>query len=177
MANVAFPRDESDQRSALKGLGNIDLTLEAGGFVRYALPPFASAKVEARQGVNGHQGLVVETSLDLNAPPLLKNRFFLSAGPRLSYYDHAYAQAFFGVTPSQSVASGYAPFRPSDGDQESVELAAVYLISKTVTWTGFGDFGRLSGEIYKSPILRGPYGSRDQFTVGSAVAYRFSFGH
>jgi outer membrane scaffolding protein for murein synthesis (MipA/OmpV family) len=177
VTNFAFPRDESDERAALKGLGNVDLTVEAGGFVRYNFGPFATAKVEARQGLNGHQGLVVDTSLDLNAPPLLNNRLFLSAGPRVSFYDHSYVQAFFGITTSQSEKSGYAPFRPDYGAKSGAGLAAVYLISDRVTWTVFGDYGRLSGDIDKSPILRGPYGSRNEYTVGSALTYQFNFGH
>jgi outer membrane protein len=177
VANFAFPRTESDKRAALKGLGNVDLTIEGGGFVRYDFGPFASAKVEARQGLNGHQGLVVDTSLELKAPPLLNNRLFLSAGPRLSYYDHSYAQAYFGVTQIQSVRSGYAPFRASDGDKASIGLAAAYRISDRLTWTAFGDYGRLDGDIGKSPIVRGPYGSRDQYSVGSAVTYRLNFGN
>jgi outer membrane scaffolding protein for murein synthesis (MipA/OmpV family) len=177
VANFAFPRYESDKRAALKGLGNVDLTLEAGGFVRYNFGQYATAKIEARQGLNGHQGLVVDTSLDLNAPPLFNNRLFLSAGPRLSYYDHSYAQAFFGITPSQSVQSGYAPFRPDDGVKAGGGLAAVYLITDRVTWTAFGEFGRLSGDIANSPIVRSPYGARNQYTVGSALTYRFRFGN
>jgi outer membrane protein len=115
--------------------------------------------------------------VDLNAPPLLNNRLFLSAGPRISYYDHSYAQAFFGVTPVQSVASDYAPFRPNYGVKSGIALAAVYLVTNRVTWTAFGEFGRLSGDIANSPIVRGPYGSRNQYTVGSALTYRFDFGH
>jgi outer membrane protein len=176
VANVAFPRYESDKRAALRGLGNVDLTLEAGGFVRYNFGQYATVKVEARQGVNGHDGLVLENSVDLNAPPLFHNHLFLSAGPHLYYYDHSYAQAYFGVTPSQSVQSGYAPFQPNDGIKAAAGLAAVYLITDRVTWTAFGEFGRLAGGIANSPIVRGEYGSRNQYTVGSALTYRFTFG-
>jgi outer membrane protein len=176
VANFAFPRDESDKRAALKGLGDVDFTIEGGGFVRYDFSPFVSAKVEARQGLNGHKGLVVDASFDLNAPPLLNNRLFLSAGPRLSYYDQSYAQAYFGVTKLQSARSGYGAFRPGDGDKASLGLAAVYRVTDRVTWTAFGDYGRLGGDIDKSPLVRGPYGTRDQYAVGSALTYRFNFG-
>jgi len=177
VVNFAFPRYESDKRVALKGLGNVDLTLEAGGFVRYNFGRYATAKVEVLQGVNGHEGLVLDMSVDLNAPPILNNRLFLSAGPHISYYDHSYAQAFFGVTPIQSAESGYAPFRPNYGVKAGAGLAAVYLITDRATWTAFGEFGRLSGDIANSPIARGAYGSRNQYTIGSALTYRFSFGH
>ena len=176
VVNFAFPRSVSDKPAALKGLGDVAFTLETGGFVRYDLGPFASARLEARQGVNGHLGLVVATSVDLNAPPLLANRLLLSAGPRFSYFDHRYAQAYFGVTPLQSAASGYAPFQPSDGESVGGEIASVFLVSRRITWTVFGDYGRLLGDIGRSPIVRGPYGSRDQYTGGSAVSYRFNFG-
>lgn len=116
-------------------------------------------------------------SLDINAPPLANNRLFLSAGPRFSYYDSNYARAFFGVTPIEAARSGYAPFRPKDGGKFSAGAAAVYLLTDRVTWTVFGDFGRLSYSIANSPIVRAPYGSRDQYTAGTAVTYRFDFGN
>jgi outer membrane protein len=177
VANFAFPRYESDKRAALRGLGDVDLTLEAGGFVRYDLGRYATARVEALQGLNGPQGLMLDTSLALHAPPLLNDRLFLSAGPRLAYYDHSYAQAYFGITPNQSEQSGYAPFRPEDGFKASAGLAAAYLVTDRVTWTVFGDYGRFFGDITDSPILRGAYGSRNQYTVGSALTYRFDFGN
>lgn len=176
VANIAFPRDESDKRKALNGLGNVDLMVELGGFVKYNFSQIASAKVEVRKGVNGHEGVVVDGSLDLNAPPLAGNRLFLSAGPRLSFYDQQYVRAYYGVTAQQSARSGYAVFRPGEGYNAGVGVAAAYLVTDRVAVTAFADYGRLLGDIGKSPIVRGRYGSRDQFTVGSAVTYRFNFG-
>jgi outer membrane scaffolding protein for murein synthesis (MipA/OmpV family) len=176
VANFAFPRRVSDQPAALKGLGDVAFTLETGGFVRYDFGQFVAAKVEARQGVNGHRGLVVDMSADLNAPPMVNNRLFLSIGPRFSYYDHRYSQSYFGVTPLQSAASGYAPFQASDGETVGGEIASVFVVSHRITWTIFGDYQRLLGDIARSPIVRGAYGSRDQYVVGSAVTYRFNLG-
>ncbi len=176
VANFAFPRHESDDRAALSGLGDVPFTLEAGGFVRYDLGQIADAKVEVRKGVNGHNGLIVDAAIDLNAPPLAGQRLFLSLGPRLSLYDQRYAQAYYGVTPLQAAQSGYAAFRPGGGYQLGVAAAGVYLASPRIALTTFGQYGRLMGDIANAPIVRGRYGARDQFTAGGSVTYRFNLG-
>ena len=174
--NFAFPRNESDQRAALSGLGNIAFTVEAGGFLRYDFGRYAQTRLEVRQGANGHKGAVVDAGLDLSAPPLLNDRLFLTVGPRASFYDHAYAQAYFGVTQTQSTASGYGTFAPGSGASYGVGGAAVLSITRRLSLTAFGDYRRLAGDIANAPLVIGRFGSRDQFTVGAALAWRFNVG-
>ena len=177
IARFEFGRYRSDDRRDLTGLRKVEGTAELGGFAAYAFGPYATLKAELRQGVNGHEGLVADLSADANAPPLLGNRLFLSAGPRLSFSDRAYNQAYFGVTPLESLRSGYAPYRPGGGLRKvGAGAGAAYLVSERITLATFGEYGRLVDDAARSPIVRGRGGSRDQVTVGTALTYRFTFG-
>jgi outer membrane protein len=176
VSNFVFPRNESDKRDALRGLGNVDFALEAGGFARYNFGRIASVKTEVRHGLTGHDGLVIDNALDLNAPPLDHFKVFFSLGPHVTYYDQRYAQTYYGVTPRQSERSGYTVFRPADGYKAGVGFAMVYLASNRVTVTAFGAYDRLLGDVGNSPIVQSRYGSRDQYTIGTAVSYRFRPG-
>lgn len=177
VVNAAFPRDDDKPARALRGLGDVDFTVEPGAFAAYDFGEAAGIKVEARNGVNGHEGLIVEGALSLNAPPLLDGRLFVSGGPKIAYYDEDYSRSYFGVTPVQSLRSGYAAFRPDDGYEAGVVAGAAYRVTERVTLAAFGEYGRLLGDVKRSPIVRGRYGSRDQFTAGAALTYRFAFGN
>ena len=158
-----FPRDESDARAALKGLGHVAFTVEAGGFIRCNVEKFGSASAAVRKGVNGHVGLVVDGAPAADAPPLARNRLFLSARPRLSFYDQDYARAYYGTTPPQATWSDYAVFAPKNGYRASLGAGATYLVSPRIALSTFGSCGRLLGEIDRSRPVQGRFGARDKF--------------
>ncbi len=192
----AFPRKEKDDRRYLRGLGDVDATLEGGVFVSYALDPFFSTRLEVRKGIaslgggkrnpslaaigvnqksEGHEGIVADLNADFSLPPLVGDRVFLSAGPRVSYYDKDYARAYFGVSPNQFRVSQFTTYSPKGGlGKAGVGGAAFFLLAKNVSVAAFADYGRLVGDVAKSPIVRGRQGSRDQFAAGASVNYRFS---
>lgn len=192
---VAFPRRYEDDRGYLTGLTNVDTTLEAGAFISYTLDPYFTTKLELRKGVaslgssrrnpfltatgtfqksNQHDGVVVDWSADFNAPPLFGNRLFLSAGPRASYYDKRYAKAYFGVTPAESAVSSFRRFEPKGGfGKVGVGLGAAYPINDNLTFVAAAEYGRLVGDVAKSPIVRGRDGSRDQYMLANGLTYRF----
>ena len=174
VVNFAFARKEKDDRAALQGLGDVAFTVEAGGYVRYEFDRYATAKLQLRRGLGGHDGLVAEASLEAHAPPLLRDKLFLSLGPRISGYDRRFARAYYGVDADQARRSRYAPFAPGSGVKAGVGGSAVYLVTDRVTVTAFGNYGRLGGDIGRSPLVLGPRGSRDQFTAGIALSYRIT---
>jgi MipA family protein len=194
--NVAFPRFESVDRAALGGLGDVDTTIEGGFFAQYSFAPFLSTKLEVRKGLfsfgrsqnkqlaalgisersDGHDGIVAEWSATVSAPPLFDNRLFISTSPRASFYDQSYAQAYFGVTANQALASGYAPYKPKAGiGKVGLGLTAVYRATDDITLIAFGGYDRLVGAAARSPIVKGPDGSVNQFSIGAGVTYRFGF--
>jgi outer membrane protein len=176
IARPNFGRYRSNDRRYLTGLDDVDWTVEAGGFVKYTPFPFLTTSLEVRQGLGGHEGLIAEWSADLSAPPLLDDKLFLSAGPRVSASDQQYNEGFYGVTPTESARSGYAVYKPSAGFRSvGVGAGAIYRVTDTVTFSLFADYARLVGPAAKSPIVKGGGGSENQFTVGTALTYRFTY--
>ena len=176
VARPNFGRYRSNDRRHLTGLTDVDATVEAGAFVRYTPVPYLATSLEVRQGVGGHEGLVAEWSADLSAPPLLDDKLFLSVGPRVSASSQPYNRAFYGVTATESARTGYAAYRPSSGLRSvGVGTGAIYRVTDTVTFSLFADYARLVGPAAKSPIVKGKGGSENQFTVGTALTYRFTY--
>jgi len=187
-------RKESDSRQYLHGLGDVDPTLTAGGFIKYDYGHFLSTELKVEKGVvsfgsgqnktlaslgiieksKGNLGTKVEWSADAHLPPLFDNRLLISAGPRVSFFDQEYAKAEYGVTFNQSLASGYRAFKPKAGIGEvGVGASALYRVTDNITAAAFGGYTRIVGDAAKSPIVLGPGGSKDQFKVGAGLIYRF----
>jgi MipA family protein len=192
---VGTGRQRSDDKTYLRGLTDVDATLEGGAFLSYTLDPYFTTKLEVRKGLTslgggkrngflagiginekseGHEGIVADMSIDFKLPALLDNRLFISGGPRLSYYDKDYARSYYGVTANEARVSQFAAYAPKAGlGKIGVGASALYRVTDNTSLVVFGEYGRLTGDAGKSPIVRGNNGSRDQFTVGTAVTYRF----
>jgi outer membrane scaffolding protein for murein synthesis (MipA/OmpV family) len=99
-----------------------------------------------------------------------------SAGPRLTLASGDYMDAYFSVSPLESVLNG-APAYAAGGGVKSVgaAVAATYRFSPQWSTTGFARYDRLVGSAGDSPIPQ-LYGSRNQFTFGANVAYSFAVG-
>ena len=182
--NVAFPRNRSDDNSALKGMDNIDAGLQAGAFVSYELTEGLSFALAARQMVTGlgieqnsraPEGLSAEASVTVSAPPLLGEKLFLSAAPSISFYDKAYMDTYFGVSARESSKSGYKAYDPGGGVAKAgLSIVALYGLTDQISLSGFGQYERLLGDAAQSPLVRGSGGSADQFAAGATISYRFT---
>lgn len=157
----------------LTGLGGVPLTLEGGAFAKYDFSRYGSARVEVRRGLGGHNGWLVDVGADARAR---LGAVGFSAGPRLSIADGSYNRAFFGVDQDQSARSGYARYEPGFGLRSvGASASALWDVTESVKAVAILSYGRLVGAAGESPIVNGPGGSRDQFTIGSAVTYRFAW--
>lgn len=167
-AKLKFGRDEEDD-AALRGLGDVDPTVEVGGFAEKSWR-FARASLEVRQGIGGHEGLVVEAGGDLRFR--VSERIALSAGPRLRAVSEETMQTYYGVTSAQSARSGL-PVYAAGGGMESVGLAGAVVLrpQPKTTVTLFAEQSRLLGDAADSPLVR-LRGSEDQTRFGVAVGYR-----
>jgi MipA family protein len=192
---VGMGRQRSDDKTYLRGLTDVDTTLEGGAFLSYSFDPYFTTKLEVRKGLaslgggkrngflagigvieksEGHEGIIADLSVDFKLPALFDNRLFISVGPRLSYYDKDYARSHFGVTANEARVSRFAAYAPKAGlGKIGAGASAMYRVTDSTSVVVFGDYGRLTGDAGKSPIVRSSNGSRDQFTAGAAVTYRF----
>ncbi|MFN4167143.1 MAG: MipA/OmpV family protein [Pannonibacter phragmitetus] len=169
--NFIGQRRPSDT-SRLSGTRKVDWALEAGlgaGFQGEGFRVFG----ELRQGFNGHKGQTGQIGADLIMKPMPKLE--LSAGPRLGFASSRYMDTYFSVSQSEARASGLNEFRASGGFKSiGVASRASYDLTDQVKLHVEGGYDRLIGDAARSPIVRNR-GSRNQYTIGTGVTYRFSF--
>lgn len=167
-------RVSGDLTQDLVGLGDIDATVSLGGYVEWSLTDNVSLDMRAGQAVGGHDGLTGQLGLSYstriqgNGPPVI-----LSLGPNIKFGDGTYADALFGVTAAQSLASGL-PVHDASGGIISYGGSATAIVPMTnrTSLTFLASYDRLSGDIADAPLVR-LRGSQDQAFMGVIASYRF----
>jgi len=185
-------REVKESRRYLTGLGDVDPTLSAGAFLKYDYGRFFSTQITLSKGIasigdnktkinalgfleksKGNLGTRIDWSADVRMP-LLDNRLHLSVGPRVSFFDKEYAEAAYGITVNQALASGYRAYKAKGGIGEvGVGGSARYRLTDNISATAFGSYTRIVGDAAKSPLVTGPGGSKDQFKAGVGLTYQF----
>lgn len=176
-ARIDFGRRRSDADRYTPGLGKVGIGVELGGFGQLAIGENLVARVEGRQAVSGHEGFIADAVVE--GTWRYNDRTALVVGPRLRYTDGRYNRAYFGVTPAQSLASAgrFATFTPGAGISEVGGGATLYF-PIAERWSGSvnADYGRLIGPVADSPVVLDRDGSRDQWSGGVTLTYRFRRG-
>ena len=161
---------------ALLGLGDISGAAEVGGYLAYQSGGF-SAKVEVRQAIGSHDGLIAQLgaryTTGLTGLTVGDRTPIFSIGPRVTIVDDNYNQAFFGIDAGQSARSGLAEYDAGGGLQSyGVGTALILPVSKNLSAALLGGYDRLAGDAADSPLVL-ERGSRNQATVGLGLTYRF----
>ncbi len=170
-------RIAGDSTDALRGLGKIEATAEAGGYVGYQSGNFA-AKLDVRQALSGGQGLIATLGLHYvaviplssasNAQPIR-----IAIGPRLSVVDDKYNQTYFGVTAIQSARSGLRQYDANGGLLSAgIGLSAHIPLTERISGAFLMGYDRLTGDAARAPLVE-DRGSRNQATVGLGLTYKF----
>jgi outer membrane protein len=157
-------RDEDDN-NRLTGLGDVDSSIEAGGFIAYRMKPMRF-RMEIRQDVNsGHEGALVELSGGTGLP-FDKPLVFLSLGATWASDD--YMENFFGIDAQQSAASGLQEYSAESGIKDvNLGLTAGYSITNRWRVGGKLEYKRLVGDAEDSPIVD----DENQFLAGITLSY------
>lgn len=182
IAKLDFGRDEEDdspfriigdRTDALRGLGDIDPTAELGAFVEYTVKPI-SYSLELRQGVGGHEGFLAEAALNYTGFAKQLGRSIIYAfGPRATFADSSYNDAFFGITETQSANSGLSQYNADAGLLSyGIGGFAPMPLTDSLSVGLFGGYERLAGDAADSPLVR-ERGDENQFVVGTRVSYEF----
>jgi len=172
-ARFRFGQDEDDS-AGLQGLGDVDASVELGGFVGWRRGPLSLRLSGGQDLAGGHRGAVFELSGAVGAPVArtAAGPVLLAAGPSVTLVTAKVNRAYFGVDPAQSAASGLPLYSPSGGVQQAgVSATLVVPVAPRVAVAGFAGYGRLLGAAADSPRVR-LRGSPDQFTAGLFVTYR-----
>ena len=161
-------RDQSDDPH-LNGLGNIEPSANAGGFVSYTLGPVRVAGTVRQAITHASYGLTGRLQVDYRHA-LVPGRLYFGAGPEVDFANDRYARTWFGVSPGQSAASGLPVFTPGGGVKDvGANANLTYRYTQHILLRGFVDVRELVGDVADSPIVQ----SKTQALVGAGVAYHF----
>jgi outer membrane protein len=164
-------RDEDDVGAAV---GDVDLTVEVGGFVQFQPSRNFRVRAELRRGIGGHDSWVGSAGADL----ILRDdqNYIFAIGPRVRWADNHHQDVYFGVTPAVAGATGLAALDP-DGGVYAVGGIANFTHRLGRNWglQAYAGYDRLVGDAADSPIVRA-FGSRDQFSGGAGLWIEFNVG-
>lgn len=157
-----------DDANHLRGLGNIDGSVDAGIFVRWRLSAW-SVYANVKHGVgSGPEG--IQAHLGVNHASRLGEADRLLIGASLDWADDKYTRAFFGVSAAQSAASGL-PIYAAGAGLKNYGVNTTWVHSFTPAW--FSTVGvyakRLAGDAVDSPITQ----QRNLVGASAAIGYRF----
>lgn len=169
---ILFGRD-SDDSDDLIGLDPVRWGGEVGGFIEFYPTDWVRVRTEVRHGIRSHDGIVGDLAVDAfyDVTPAIR----VSGGPRLTMASSDYFDAYFGVSPAESVASGLAPYDPGGGIKSwGAGGAVTWKVNEQTTTSLFGEYSRLVGPAADSSLVQ-ERGSENQFTIGVSATYRFDF--
>ena len=157
-------RDEDDN-DKLEGLGDVDSSIEVGGFLSYRQKPFRF-KMEARQDADsGHEGALVELSAGKNLT-FEKPLVFIALGT--TWASDNYMESFFAVDAQQSADSGLKKYDADAGIKDvSISMTSGYRITNRWRIGGKLEYKRLVGDAADSPIVD----DENQFLAGISLSY------
>jgi outer membrane scaffolding protein for murein synthesis (MipA/OmpV family) len=152
-------------------LPDVDGTIEVGAAAGFRLSDSFRVRAELRKGLGGHDGWISEAGADYVMRD--GDKWLFSVGPRVAWSDDDYHNAWFGVTPAASLASGIPAYDP-DGGIMSYGAAASFLTQLSEEWGiySYAKYDRLTGDAADSPVVT-LLGSRDQFSGGIGLSYTF----
>jgi MipA family protein len=170
VGRLVSKREEDDVGAPV---GDVDLTVELGGFVQAFIGENFRVRGELRQGINGHDGLVGSIAADL----ILRDgdNTIFSIGPRAQWADNNFHDAYFGV-PVAIPASGLAAYNPGGGFYAvGARAGLTQRLGRNWGLFGYAGYDRLIGDAADSPIVR-QLGSRDQLSGGLGLFIEFNVG-
>lgn len=165
---AARKADDSDH---LRGLGDVDWTIEVGAFAEFWPSDWLRTRAEIRRGFGGHEGVVADLSADAVIP--FNERWTFSGGPRASFADTKATVPYFGIDATQSLLSGLPAFKAKGGlHSVGAGLQAIYQWTPQWEVRSYVEYSCLMGDAASSPLVMNR-GSRDQLTFGIGVSYSF----
>ncbi len=172
---VGALRGERDSNAERTGLSPIGSALELGAAFDYWPLDWVRARVEVKSGVTGHGGWVADLGADVftSAGPLT-----LVAGPRIGLGNKSYMDKYFGVTPTEAIASPVisTSFSPNAGMRYyGIATGVVHRHGNWQELVGV-TWHRLTGDAAKSPAVT-QVGAADQIIITIGIMYTFGVGN
>jgi len=159
-------RDQDDDHH-LHGLGDISPAPEAKVFAEYLVFP-VTFRIDGRYTFGGQGGWIGDISV---YTPLAGNKkFFVFAGPSLTFADRVNQRHNFGISDKQALESGYRQYDVGSGLRSgSFGISAGYFFSRHWMVTGMAAGQQLFGGAGHSPLVQ----EQGQFVGTFTTAYRW----
>jgi len=173
--NIRLGRSDVDD-PVVSQLPEVDTTLEGGVMLSYTYTNASGIPYRLRVGAvslidlgDTFKGMENIGFASLWVP--LSPSVFVGLGGGFTWASASFNQAFFGVTPEGSAASGLAVYSPGSGVRQWYAWPAVVWRVAPQWFVGTGAFyQRITGDAADSPLVR-ERGDRNQWTVGIGVGY------
>lgn len=160
----------ADDDIALTGLTEIDRAVELGARLRYDFGPVAGYGT-IRRGFGGHEGIVGEVGANYRTD--LSDQITLWSGLEFGYGNADFGNTYFGVTPAESLASGYQVYELGSGfNSAAVTFQARYNVNDLTAVLGEVEYGKIIGDAADSPIVQDEY--QPELRLG--IVRKLSFG-
>jgi outer membrane scaffolding protein for murein synthesis (MipA/OmpV family) len=165
-------RKERDDLTNLKGMGDISAAPVGKLFASWVLSrrfPLIM-RVSARQFMGGAQGAVGDAGVYLPLPGSSKT-FVMFAGPSITMATHHYLQTLYGVTPTQSAASGHPVYEiPHAGTSAAgVGFSATKFVTEHFLLNVDAAISQVRGSPAHSPLVE----RRTQRVLAVSVDYHW----
>jgi MipA family protein len=172
---IGFRRGRGNVNSPVRFFKHLDDTETAGGFIEWehvADDPRSgeTVTVAADNAVYGEKGgWTIVTRATIRRPIEAVNPgFIVSLTGDLSWVSRSYMQKYFGMSPSDSLASGLPVFTPGDGfNRAGVALSIDQFLSRHFSVGVRGYYARMLGPAADSPAT----GTANQYFAGIVAGY------
>ncbi|MBI5120197.1 MAG: MipA/OmpV family protein [Rhodospirillales bacterium] len=156
-ASVAYApgRKEDDDNKNLRGMGDLDAAATANLLAEYSFGPAQLSGI-VKTGISGDFGTTVEANFGTRHS--VTDKIIMSGSVGLIWADKEHMNNRFGVSSSQSTASGYSQYDAGSGIKSAgFSVGATYLLTEkwNVNLTFKGD--KLLGDAADSPIVKNEF--------------------
>jgi outer membrane scaffolding protein for murein synthesis (MipA/OmpV family) len=182
IVGVRFNRTGKIKDDAVDRLPERNKAIELGGFVGVTAHgltnPYDALSVRldvVKDVANGHESTVISPTIDFGTP--LSRTLYVGASLSADWVGGGYADAYYSITPADSLASGLRSF-DADGGFKGWKAGLLANQSLTGDLThglslfGTAGYSRLAGDFKRSPIVA-DRGSASQWFGAIGLGYTF----
>lgn len=162
-----------DKTKELISIGDVVFTVEPGIFVQYSNRSI-NTKLEIRQGIGGHKGLIGELKSDYRSIfQLFGSPIYYAIGPQIKITDSDFNSAFFGIDQRQALETDLRIYDPKFGVLSyGLNGSLVVPLRRKLSMIAFAGYNRLGNVAAESDLIL-KFGSVHQGSFGLILNYTF----
>lgn len=168
----SLPSSVAGNTSDLRGLGDVDATIEPGVFMEYARYSVAT-RLEVRQGIGGHKGMIGELKSEFRSTLRLRAKtIYYALGPEIRMAGSNFNNAFFGIDAQQALDTDLEVYEAELGLLSyGISGSLQFPMNEKLSAITFLRYNRLGDVASDSHLIR-KYGSLNQTTLVFMLNYK-----